>query len=148
MSRVLNFLFLWAITPLFPSFFFFLGIKIGYIDSYEIVEYYNVIFVDQMVWPLYGLVGLLFAILFMTPFKRFAGAMFLLMCIASLSMLHEEFSQNVAEKMFVKNPFYIKKKPFTYKGKLLYEGRHHYYLFSDENNRTITFKKDEVDEAY
>ena len=148
MSKILSFIFLAVITPLMPAFFFFLGIKIGYIDHYGIVEYFNVIFVDKISWLLYWSMGIIFALLFMLPFKRFAGFILITVIVASMSMLSPSLAHHVASDMFLKDPFYIKVKPWTYKGVLLYEGRDNYYLFNKENNRTMTFKKDEIDEAY
>jgi len=148
MSRILSFIFLVAVTPLLPAFFFFIGIQTGYIDHYGIVEYFNVIFVDKISWIAYWVSGLFFALLFMLPYKRLAGTVLIGFTVASMSMLLPKFSHDVAYKMFAKKPFHIKVKRWTYKGILLYEGREHYYLLSDDNNRTMTFKKDEIDEAY
>ena len=148
MNKILSFAFLVVVTPLLPAFFFFIGIKTAYIDHYGIVEYFNVIFVDKISWPLYWSSGLVFALLFILPYKRIAGAFFIAVVLASMSMFVPSIAYSVAEDMFLKKPFYIKVKPWTYKGSLLYEGRDYYYLLSSESNRTITFKKDEIDEAY
>ena len=148
MSKILSFIFLVLVTPLLPSFFFFIGIKLGYIDHYGIVEYFNVIFVDKISWILYWVIGIVFALLFMSPYKRLGGALFIIVVLLSMSMLSSSFAHRVGSSMFSKNPFYIKVIPWTYKGILLYEGRDDYYLLNDENSRTMTFKKEEVDEAY
>lgn len=148
MSRILSFIFLAVVTPLLPAFFFFIGLKVGYIDHYGIVEYFNVIFVDKISWMLYWTIGIVFALLFISPLKRFGGLLFIILVLSSMSMFSSSFAHSVASKMFSKDPFYIKVRPWTYKGVLLYEGRNHYYLLNNENNRTMTFKKEEVDEAY
>lgn len=148
MSKILSFIFLTLVTPLFPAFFFFVGLKVGYIDFYNIEEYFNIIFVDQLSWTLYWIVGTIFAILFMLPWKRFAGSLLMALSLASMSMLFEGVALKVGTDMFAKDPFYIKKKPWTYKGILLYEGRDNYYLLSEENNRTMKFNKGKIDEAY
>ena len=148
MSKILSFIFLAVVTPLLPAFFFFIGIKIGYIDHYGIVEYFNVIFVDKISWILYWVIGIVFALLFMSPFKRIGGVFFTVLVLASMSMFSSSFALSVGSSMFSKDPFYIKVTPWTYKGILLYEGRDNYYLLNDENGRTMTFKKEEVDEAY
>jgi len=148
MSKLLSFIFLAMVTPMMPAFFFFIGIKTGYIDHYGIVEYFNVIFVDKISWLFYWITGIVFAMLFMLPYKRMAGALFITVTLASMLMLFPSISYKVASGMFLKDPFYIKVKPWTYNGVLLYEGRENYYLFNKENNRTMTFKKDEIDEAY
>jgi hypothetical protein len=148
MSKVLTFLFLAAVLPLLPAFFFFIGIKTGYIDYYGIEEYFNIIFVDKISWGLYWTFGLIFASLFMLPFKRLIGVLFALITVISMSMLIDGMAHKVGTEIFAKDPFYIKKKSFTYKGVLLYEGRDHYYLLNDENNRTMKFNKEIIDEAY
>lgn len=148
MSKILSFIFLVLVTPLLPAFFFFIGIKLGYIDHYGIVEYFNVIFVDKISWILYWVIGIVFALLFMSPLKRLGGALFIILVLSSMSMFSSSFAHSVASNMYSKDPFYIKVIPWTYKGILLYEGRDNYYLLNDENSRTMTFKKEEVDEAY
>ena len=148
MSKVLTFLFLTLLSPLMPAFFFFVGIKVAYIDLYGIEEYFNVLFVDNMSWSFYWAFGVICAVLFMLPFKRLTGSLFVLITLVSMSMLIDHVGHDVGEKIFSKKPFYIKKKPYTYKGVLLYEGRHNYYLLNEENNRTITFNKGDIDEAY
>ena len=57
-------------------------------------------------------------------------------------------SKKVANELFTKKSFHIKKGKHLYKGTLLYESRHHYYFVKDNTNRTIKFKKEEVDETY
>lgn len=148
MSKLLSIIFLVVVTPLVPAFFFFIGVKTGYIDYYGIKEYYNVIFVDKISWELFWYSGTVFAVLFMLPYKRFAGFIYITIVLASMSMLSPSIAHKVVFKMFSKEPFHIKVKTWTYKGVLVYEGRENYYLYKKETNRTLTFKKDEIDEAY
>ncbi len=148
MSRVLSFVFLTLVTPLLPAFFFFIGIKLGYIDHYEIEEYFNVIFVDKISWILFWIFGLSCAILFISPFKRVAALLIIASTLLAMATLIPAVGLSVGTQMFATEPFYIKQKPWTYKGVLLYEGRTNYYLLNDENNRTMIFNKGKIDEAY
>lgn len=149
MSKVMSIIILGMILGLVPFFFFFIGLKVNYIDLYEIKEYYNVFFVEEISWPLYFILSLLLGVLFVLPKKSYLGGIvFTLITIASLASMHEDTAQNIGHKLFAKEKFHIKMKPWTYTGTLLYEGRDHYYLFNEENNRTITFRKEDIDEAY
>lgn len=148
MTKILSFVFIASFSPLLPMFFFFLGVKLEYIDVYKIEEFYNVIFVDKISWVLFWSMGIVFAGLFVSPFKKVAGSLLIITTLASFFMFVSTIGHDVSKKLFAKENFHISKAPWTYSGILLYEGRYHYYLLNDENNRTITFKKDEIDEAY
>lgn len=148
MSKLLSFLFVSAVSPLLPTFLFFIGVKLGYIDYYGISEYYNVIFVDNMPWIAYWIYGVSFGVLVMLPYKRLVGALYIVAAIISATMFIPSISLKVSTKLFAKESFHIVKKPWTYSGVLLYEGRDTYYLLNDENQKTMTFKKEEIDETY
>lgn len=148
MSRIITFVFLTVVTPLMPSFFFFIGVKLGYVDYYGIEEYFNVIFVDKISWLFFWAFGLATATLFISPFKRVAGLLLIVATVVGMTTLLPGIGKSVGNKMFAKEPFYIKQKPWTYKGVLLYEGRSNYYLLNEENNRTMIFNKGKIDEAY
>ena len=106
------------------------------------------IFVDEISWLLYWISGLLFALLFLLPNKKVAGTVVILLTLSSAVMFVPTLSHDIAKSMLSKEPFHIVKKPWTYKGILLYEGRYNYYLLDEETQKTITFTKDEIDEAY
>jgi hypothetical protein len=148
MSRILSFTFIMLFTPLLPSFFFFIGLKLNYIDFYGITEYYNVIFVDQMPWIIYWISGVVLATLFSFSSKKFAAIILIVLTLSSTLMFIPTIAHDLSKDLFSKEPFQIVKKPWTYKGTLLYEGRDNYYLLNEENQRVMTFKKDEIDEAY
>lgn len=148
MSKLLSFIFTTALSPLLPSFFFFIGIKLYYIDFYEITVYYNVLFVDNISWIAYWAFGLFMGFLFMLPSKKIAGTVLVVATLASWSLFVPSVAKDIAHDMFAKENYHIKKEPYTYSGLLLYEGRKNLYLFGDESQRTMIFQKDTIDEAY
>ena len=149
MNKILSIILIGAILAIVPYFFFFIGFKINYIDTYQIKEYYNIIFVDNMPWDLYSYTALVLGVLFVIPRKLYVGAIvFLLLTGVSLAMFVPSVTKKVANDLFTKKNFHIKKGKHLYKGTLLYESRNHYYFLKDDTNRTIKFKKAEVEETY
>jgi len=148
MSKLLSFIFISTFSPFLPAFFFFIGVKLHYIDSYGITEFYNIIFVDKISWDFFWTIGLVRALLFISPFKKLAGSLLILLTLGSMFMLISFIGHDVSYTLFAKKDFNIVKKPWRYSGVLLYEGRKNYYLLSDETKEMITFNKDKIDEAY
>jgi len=148
MSKLLSFIFISTFSPFLPAFFFFIGVKLHYIDSYGITEFYNIIFVDKISWDVFWTIGLVTALLFISPFKKLAGSLLILLTLGSMFMLISFIGHDVSYTLFAKKDFNIVKKPWRYSGVLLYEGRKNYYLLSDETKEMITFNKDKIDEAY
>ena len=149
MSKLLSIMIIGSLLALVPFFFFFIGVKINYIDFYEIKEYYNVIFVDQISWKLFGVMALLLGLLFALPKKLyFSGTIFLIVMFLSMATLHDAIGKRAGDRLFSKQKRHIKIGQWTYSGTLLYEGRNHLYLLSDEYNKTLTFQKDKIDETY
>ena len=149
MSKILSIVFIGALLALIPFFFFFIGLKIHFIDPHQIKEYYNAIFFYNMPWEMCGYLGLVLGILFVLPKSLYYGAfVFLAVLGASLTMFIPSVVDDVSHELFIKKSFHIKKGKHLYKGTLLYEGQDHYYFVKDDTNRTITFKKEEVDETY
>lgn len=149
MSRIIWALIMGIILALVPFFFFFVGIKIHYLDFYEIKEYFNILFVDYLPWPFFWLAVLLLGALFVLPRKHTAsGTVLLLLFIGSLTSLHPKVGHELGMKLLSTPHFHIKEGRFIYSGILLYQGRTKLYMYSQEHNKTLTFTKEKIDEAY
>lgn len=102
MDKIIAIVFFGAIFGLFPIIIFYGGIFIHYFSYYEIKEYFNSFFIQNLNLYLYILFGLFSGIAFVVN-KNFLRFIYLICAILFCLTLIPSIGLNAGEKMFAKN---------------------------------------------
>ena len=123
----------------------FLGIKLNYLDYYEIKEYYNVLFAEHQnilyIVPLVIFIG--FITTYLNSTKVSIGIMSTLFFITMLVFI-PSIGREVGAKILQKKDVRYQDSKFIYRGTLYYEGRQKVTIFDDELQRLITLNKKDL----
>jgi len=143
MSRFFQAILTGIFFTFFMDFFIFLGIKVNYIDFFEIKEYYNILFADNQNIYIFSFFTILFG--FVTIYLKssyikvgIVGIFFLL----SLSTLIQDIGYRVGEFMFMKKDVVLKDKRHTFIGDIRYIARDRVIFYDYELKKQITLDKD------
>lgn len=139
------------LTGLFFTFIldfqFFLGIKLHYIDFYQIDTYYNILFADNQ--NIFYLIPLVIIIGFVTTYIEnikipliILGLLFAVTLLVYIPSVGERMGANMLQKENVR----YHDGRFIYKGTLYYNGRHTVTLFDDDLQRLVTLNKKDLQE--
>jgi uncharacterized membrane protein len=127
------------------DFQFFLGIKLYYIDRYEIDVYYNILFADHQ--NLLYLIPLVIIIGFVTIYIKNTkvplitlGVFFAVTMLIYIPSIGEKMGANMLQKENVR----YQDGRYVYRGTLYYDGRHKITIFDDELQRLITLNKKDL----
>ncbi len=132
------------------DFFFFLGIKLNYIDplAKEVGNfvYFNVLFVDHQNLPLFLLLSLATGWLITYTKPKIWLLVTAFLFVLSLTMLLPSIGKEVAQMLFLKQDVTLHSKKFTFKGDIYYIGREKILFYDKELNKFIQLKKSEIKE--
>lgn len=102
MDKIITVVFFGAMFGLFPIIIFYSGIFVNYFSYYEIKEYFNSFFIQNLNLYLYILFGLFSGIAFIAN-NNFLRFIYLACAILFCLTLIPSIGLNVGEKMFAKN---------------------------------------------
>ncbi len=123
----------------------FLGIKLNYLDRYEIKEYYNVLFADNQnifyILPLITFIG--YITIYLNNTKITLGILISIF-ILTLSVFIPSVGESVGASIFQKKDIRYQDSRYIYRGTLYYEARHSVTIFDDELGRLITLNKKDL----
>lgn len=127
------------------DFFIFLGIKVNYIDFYEIDLYYNILFADNQnifIFLLFSIfIGWLVIYLNSNKIKlSIMGLMFLL----SFSTLIPPVGNTLAEMILMSKEQVLKNKRHTFVGDIYYNGREKITFYDYDLGKIIILNKKEL----
>jgi len=127
------------------DFFLFLGIKLNYINHYDIDVYYNILFADHQNIFVYLLSSLLlgFIIVYISN-KKVTIITFVLLFILSLSSLIPFVGYNLGELLLMKKDVTLKDSRYTYVGNIYYIGRKNITFYDKEIKKIIILDKKEL----
>ncbi|MEA1920913.1 MAG: hypothetical protein U9N52_13815 [Campylobacterota bacterium] len=123
----------------------FLGIKLNYIDRYEIDEYYNILFADHQ--NLLYLIPLVIIIGYVTTYlktPKIALAVLGTFSAITLLVFIPSIGEAVGASVLQKENARFHDGRYIYRGTLFYEGRHKITIFDDELQRLITLDKKDL----
>lgn len=129
----------------FLDFFLFLGMKLNYIDYYNIDLYYNPFFADNQNIYIYlfftALFGFLVTYLENTKlsFIVIGGLLFL-----SLTTFFQPIGHKVASMLFMKKGVTLQTKKFTYNGDIYYDGRTTITFYDKDIQKLLTLNKEDL----
>ncbi|QOY52710.1 hypothetical protein [Candidatus Sulfurimonas baltica] len=145
MSKVIQALLTGMFFTFFLDFFIFLGIKLNYIDFYEIDLYYNILFADNQNIYIFLILSVItgFIVIYVNNNKisvAVLGSLFVL----SLLTLFEPVGYALGEALFMKKNSTLKDKKFTFYGDIYYEGRTEITFYDHELKKTILLNKKDL----
>ena len=145
MSKLVQALLSGIFFTYFIDFFLFLGIKIDYIDFYEIEIYYNILFADNQNIFIYLFftifIGYLVVYLNAIKTKIFiVGTLMLL----SFSTIIQPIGYELGKFLFMTKNITFQTKKYSFTGDIYYTGRQNITFFDYELNRIITLHKKEI----
>lgn len=126
------------------DFFLFLGIKLNYVDKYEIDVFYNILFADnQNIYAFLFLTLLTGYVTVYTSTKTaliFVGSWFLL----SLATLIPPVGEYAAKLILIQKDATLHTERFSYHGDILYNGRKNITMFEKSLNKVIILPKEKL----
>lgn len=129
----------------FLDFFLFLGMKLNYIDYYDIDLYYNPFFADNQNLYIYLIFTLLFG--FLITYLENVKLNFIIiggLLVLSLTTLIEPVGHKIASMLFMQENVTLQSKRFVYNGDIYYNGRTTISFYDYELKKMITLKKEEL----
>jgi len=144
-SKFITALLTGMIITFIVDFFIFLGVKLNYIDFYEIDLYYNILFADNQCFILYFASSLLlgFIVIYVAN-KKLTVITLIIVSILGLSTLIESVGQGVAKMMFMEKDVTYKSSKHTFNGDVYYDGRTTIHFYDNELQRMIILQKNKV----
>lgn len=127
------------------DFFIFLGIKLHYIDRYEIDLYYNILFADNQYFILYAIFSALigYVVIYLNNNKTSAIILGSLFSIVALTLI-PPIGNSLGELVLMKKNVTLKDKIHTYTGDIYYDGRTKITIYDYELQKIITLDKNRL----
>lgn len=145
MSKFITALLIGMLIAFIVDFFIFLGIKLNYIDYYDIDLYYNILFADNQSFIIYFLSSFIFGfIVIYVANKKLTVATLIIASLIGLSTLNESIGQNVAKMMFMKKNVTYKDSKHTYYGDVYYDGRTTIHFYDKELQKMLILQKNKI----
>ena len=145
MSKLVQALFSGIFFTFILDFFIFLGIKLHYIDFYEIGLYYNILFADNQnifVFTAFTLlIGYLVIYLNSTKIKMYTVGLFF---VLSFSTLIAPIGHGVGEMMLMSKEQTFHNTRHTFVGDVYYSGRKTITFYDNELKKIIILDKKEL----
>lgn len=134
-----------AFFTFFLDFFLFLGMKLSYIDYYEIKLYYNPFFADHQNIYIYLFFTLIFGLLITYIENTKLNLIIIGSLLAlSLSTLIQPIGNKVASMIFMQKNITLRSDRFTYHGDIYYDGRTQISFYDYELKKILTLNKDKL----
>ena len=129
----------------FLDFFLFLGMKLNYIDYYNIDLYYNPFFADNQNIYIYMFFTFVFGLL-ITYIENTKLNLIIIggLLALSLTTLIHPIGHSLASTMFMQKNVTLYSDRFVYKGDIIYDGRTTISFFDYELNKMITLQKKDL----
>ncbi len=141
---ITSFLFGFILVSLL-DFILFIGLKINYFNTYNIGEYFNVIFIDNQNIFLIIALSLLFGYLMLySKLSKFFDTFYIILLILFASTLYKPIGKYVGEQIFREKNKIFEVSGTKFRGDILYKGRNYYYIKRDEIKKAIRLSKKEV----
>ncbi|MEA3370082.1 MAG: hypothetical protein U9Q40_01955 [Campylobacterota bacterium] len=127
------------------DFFIFLGIKLNYIDKYEIDLYYNILFADNQCFILYAIFSALigYVVIYINNNKIsliFLGSLFSIVILTLIPPI----GHSLGELILMQKSVNLEDKNHTYEGDIIYNGREKITIYEYELQKIITLDKNRL----
>ncbi len=127
------------------DFFVFLGIKLNYIDFYEIDVYYNILFADHQSIIAYAFSTLFlgYITIYVDNNKLSAIILGVLFFISSLTLI-PPVGKSVGAMLLMKKDVTLQDHKHSYRGDIYYDGRDFITFYDYDLDKIITLKKKDL----
>ncbi len=127
------------------DFFIFLGIKLNYIDFYEIDLYYNILFADNQCFILYTIFSVIigYVVIYVNNNKVSAIVLGILLFITSLTLI-SPIGYQLGEMMFMQKNTTLQDERRTYVGDIYYDGRSRVTFYDYNLKKVINLDKNRL----
>ena len=127
------------------DFFIFLGIKLNYIDFYEIDLYYNILFADNQSFILYTIFSAIigYVVIYVNNNKVSAIILGILLFITSLTLI-SPIGYQLGEMMFMQKNVTLQDERHTYVGDIYYDGRERITFYDYNLKKVINLDKNRL----
>lgn len=127
------------------DFFIFLGIKLNYIDFYEIDLYYNILFADNQSFVLYTIFSAIigYVVIYVNNNKVSAIILGTLLFITSLTLI-APIGYQLGEMMFMQKSATLQDEKHTYVGDIYYDGRTRITFYDYNLKKVINLDKNRL----
>ena len=124
------------------DFFLFLGIKINYIDFYNIDLYYNILFADHQNIYIYTICSILigYIIIYIDNNKISTIILAILFVTVSLSLI-KPIGKSIGESLLMTKNITLQDTKHTYIGDIYYDGRKNITFYDHELKKVIILDK-------
>lgn len=144
MSKIVQAFMSGAFFTFFLDFFIFLGIKINYIDTNDINEYYNILFADHQNIFIYLIFSIIIGYVTIYRSNKLSIILMTPLAILSFSTLISPIGQQLGEYMFKTSNVTIKTEKFSYTGDILYEARDEIVFFDYRLQKKLNLNKTKI----
>ncbi len=124
------------------DFFIFLGIKLNYIDFYEIDLYYNILFADNQCFILYAVVSAIigYIVIYLNNNKTSAIVLGVLFFITALTLI-PPIGNKLGEMVLMQKDTTLQDERHTYVGDIYYDGRSRVTFYDYNLKKVINLDK-------
>ncbi len=145
MSKAIQAFLSGALFTFFLDFFIFLGIKLSYIDFYEINLYYNILFADNQNIFIYLFFTIVFGIL-ITYIDNAKLSITVIggLLILSLTTVIQPIGQKVGALVLMTKNVTLNDDRYTYNGDIYYDGRTQITFYDHDVKKIITLNKKDL----
>ena len=127
------------------DFFIILGIKLNYIDFYDIDVYYNILFADNQCFILYTVFSAIigYLIIYVSNNKLSAIILGILFSIAALTLV-PPIGYKLGEMILMQKNTTLKDERHTYVGDIYYDGRERVTFYDYNLKKVINLDKNRL----
>ena len=144
MSKLIQALLSGVFFTFILDFFLFLGVKLHYIDKYEIDEYYNVLFADHQNLLIFAFVSVFIGFITLyTNIKIALSVVGSLFVVVFLTLI-PAFGEMAGEFLLMQKDVTLQTKRFTYHGDILYKGRKETTFFDRELQQIVILPNEKI----
>lgn len=143
MSKLIQALLTGMFFTFFLDFFIFLGIKLNYINFYEIKVYYNILFADHQSLLIFATFSIVLG--YMSVYAKnykYALVSISILLALSISTMIPSIGYSVGEMLLMKKDVILNDKNHSYRGDVYYDGRNVITFYDYELDKIIFLKKE------
>jgi len=144
MSKLVQALLSGMLFTFFLDFFLFLGIKLNYIDFYEIDVYYNILFADNQNIYIYMILSVFFGTLIMYVSNKISVIIITIISILISLSLIPSFGLALGEVLLKEENVKLENSKHIFIGDIYYNGRKKITFYDYELKKIINIKKENL----
>ena len=144
MSKLIQALLSGMLFTFFLDFFLFLGIKLNYIDFYEIDVYYNILFADNQNIYIYMILSVFFGTLIMYVSNKITLIILAFFSLLTALTLIPSFGLALGDILLKKENIKLENSRYIFIGDIYYNGRKKITFYDYELKKTIKINRENL----